>query len=73
MRDRRKFTRAEIGEIRAILAKIRKGGRKVQMRLRRRLRKEYRFYISDFDQSRGGFTPNDLDMLVSKGVIEVSA
>lgn len=53
--------------------RIRKGDRNTQKRLRHRLRNEYGFYITDFDGSYGGFTPNDLDMLVSKGVIEVGA
>lgn len=70
---RRKFSRAEIREIRALLARIRKGDRNTQKRLRHRLRNKYGFYITYFDESYGGFTPNDLDMLVSKGVIEVSA
>ena len=71
MKGRRKFARAEVGEIRALLVEIRQGGRKVQMRLRRRLRNEFDFHILDFDQSRSGFTPNDLDMLVSSGAIEI--
>lgn len=71
MRGRRKFSRAEVGEIRALLVEIRQGELKVQKRLRHRLRNEFDFYISDFDQSRSGFTPNDLDMLVSSGAIEI--
>ena len=71
MKGRRKFSRAEVKQIRAILLKIRQGELKVQKRLRHRLRDEYRFYISDFDQSRRGFTRNDLDVLVSSGVIEI--
>ena len=71
MRGRRKFSGAEIGEIRAILVRIRKGGRNTQKRLRHRLRKAYGFYITDFDQSRRGFTRNDLDLLVSSRAIEI--
>ena len=55
----------------AMLVRIRKGGRNTQKRLRRRLRQAYEFYITDFDESRRGFTRNDLEMLVSSGVIEV--
>ena len=71
MKGRRKFARAKFEQIRALLVEIRQGGRKVQMRLRRRLRNEFDFHILDFDQSRSGFTRNDLDMLVSSGAIEI--
>lgn len=71
MKGRGKFSRAALTEIRTILVEIRQGERKVQKRLRHRLRNEFDFYISDFDQSRRGFTRNDLDMLVSSGAIEI--
>ena len=54
-----------------MLVRIRKGDRNVQKKLRARFRKEFAFYITDFDDSRRGFTRNDLDILVSKGIIEV--
>lgn len=71
MRGRAKFSRAEVQEIGAILVRIRNGDRNTQKRLRNRLRKSYGFYITDFDETRRGFTRNDLEMLVSSGVIEV--
>ena len=71
MRGRRKFSGAEIREIRAILVRIRKGSRNTQKRLRRRLRKAYGLYITEFDESRRGFTRNDLEMLVSSRAIEI--
>ena len=73
MRGRRKFSRAEIREIRTILVRIRQGELKVQKRLGRRLRTEYGLYISDFVESRRGFTRNDLDVLVCRGAIEVDS
>ena len=73
MRGRRQFSRTEIEEIRTILVRIRQGELKVQKRLRRRLRSVYGFYISDFDESRQGFTRNNLDVLVSGGTIEVDS
>ena len=71
MKGRRKFSRAALTQIRTILVEIRQGELKVQKRLRHRLRNEFDFYISDFDQSGRGFTRNDLDMLVSSGAIEI--
>ena len=73
MRGRREFSRAEIEEMRTILVRIRQRELKVQKRLRRRLRTEYGFYISDFDGSRQGFTRNDLDVLASRGAIKVDS
>ena len=70
VRGRQKLSRAEIVEIRAMLVRIRKGGRNIQMRLRRRLRKEFGFYVTGFDASCRGFTRNDLELLVSSGLIE---
>ena len=51
--------------------RIGNGDRNVQKRLRRRLRTEYGFYISDFDDSRQGFARSDFDALVSSRTIHV--
>ena len=65
------YSRPEAVEIRRILAELRLVDRDAQMRLRRMLRDDYEFFISDFTQSKKGFTVTDFDNLIESGKIEI--
>lgn len=71
MKGHRKFLSQEAISIRRILAELRFADRNTQKRLREMLRKNYKFYISDFDRSRKGFTAADFDCLIESGEIEI--
>ncbi len=71
MKGKNRFTAAEAAAIRGLLAKIRRADRPEQKKLRGKLRREYRFYITDFDTSGGGFDVADFNELIARGVITV--
>ncbi len=71
MKGRNRFTAGEADAIRDLLRRLRRADREEQKRLRNRLRQRLCFYISDFDQSRTGFTEADFDSLIERGAITV--
>ena len=71
MKGKRKFSRKQAAEIRTLLRKKCRSGRSEQKSIRAQLRR-MEFYISDWDNSRRGFTAVDFDDLVKKGQIRIS-
>ena len=71
MKGHRKFPSQEVISIRRILSELRMTNRNTQKQLREVLRKDYKFYVSDFDRSRKGFTVADFDGLIESGEIEI--
>lgn len=65
------FTPEEAILIKSTLDACREAGRYAQKDLRTSLRKQYKFYISDFDRSLSGFTSTDFDHHVSIGSIKI--
>lgn len=64
------FTQEEIDEINLVIHRIRSSGAVLQKKLRRYLRDEYDFYISDFEDSNG-FTSEDLQAAIDDGKIKI--
>lgn len=71
MKDRNVFASEEAVEIRRLLQRKVRSPSQDQKKFRGRLRKDFGFYISDFDSSRSGFGPDDFDRLIEHGVIQV--
>ena len=71
MKGKDEFSVDETESIRNLLHQIRKARRDQQKMLRETLRKKYRFYITDFDNSNSGFTANDFDELIRNGRIRI--
>jgi hypothetical protein len=72
VRGRRRYSAAEGREIRRLLVQLRRSDRAEQKALRARLRRHpLRFYITDWDSSRVGFTAADFDDLVLSDAIEI--
>ena len=67
---RNTFTEEEADVIRELLIKKVISSREDQKRIRRRLRCELEFYISDFTETRG-FTVDDFNDLVQSGIITI--
>lgn len=66
------FTSDERDEIRSLLSDLRRADRDAQKRIRGKLRRQFDFNISDFDDgSGGGFTRSDFDDLVARGTIKI--
>lgn len=68
---RNQFTRAEITKIKQLLKDIRASDRDRQKTLRSQLRR-LGFYITDYAADQAGFTPSDVDRLISKGVVKLA-
>jgi hypothetical protein len=66
------FISYEADEIKNILLKIRNSDISLQKDYRNQLRSKYQFFISDFTNSKKGFTPSDFDSLVQLGQIIVT-
>ena len=73
MKGNSKFSETEAVEIRRILAELRLAERNEQKQLRHKLRKDYKFFISDFAQSNKGFTVGDFDRLIESREIEIGS
>ena len=71
MRGKRSFSASEINAIRQLLSEKERCDRLAQKALRHALRSKYRFFISDFTESRAGFGAADLDAVIGRGVITV--
>ncbi|MDE0149425.1 MAG: hypothetical protein OXM58_13730 [Rhodospirillaceae bacterium] len=69
MKGKDSFTAGEAKAIRDLLRQARRKDRNEQKRLRRILRKQHCFYITDFDRSSAGFTASDFDNLIARGAI----
>src|SRR5206468_1766273 len=67
------FTHAELESIKELLREVRRADRSRQKTLRNKLRSQYDFYIRDFATDQQGFTASDVDDLVRRGVITVTA
>jgi len=67
------FTHAELESIKELLREVRYADRSRQKTLRNKLRSQYDFYISDFATDQQGFTASDVDDLVRRGVITITA
>jgi hypothetical protein len=68
---RNQFSRAEITKIQQLLRDIRASDRDRQKVLRSQLRR-MGFYITDYATDQAGFSPSDVDRLISKGVIKLA-
>lgn len=71
MKGKNVFTKAESEQIKDCLTTLAESGRYAHIDIRVRLRLENNFYISDFDNSRKGFSAADFDKLVSEGLISI--
>ena len=69
-RDR--FTPPEIAAIRELLQALQDAPRDEQRRLRDRLRREFRFFVTDFAKDRPSLTPADLDELIRSARVRVT-
>ena len=71
MKGKNVFTKAESEQIKDHLTALAKSGRYAHTDIRVQLRLENNFYISDFDNSRKGFSAADFDRLVAEGLINI--
>ena len=69
MKGKRQFSRLEANQIRALLKEKSESDFGKQKSIRNRLRSEFQFYISDFDNSYSGFDAMDFDSLIANGKI----
>jgi hypothetical protein len=67
------FTEQEVRDIKALLAEIAGAEASVQKVLRAKLRTSFGFYVSDFTTDQNAFAASDVDDLVQRGVITLSA
>ena len=67
------FSSRESANIRRLLEEKCQSDHSGQMRLRVILRQRYGFYISDFTQSKSGFTVADFDALIRHDRISICA
>ncbi|CAM4421023.1 hypothetical protein SAMN06265348_12423 [Pedobacter westerhofensis] len=72
MNGKNHFTQEEAFEIKKYLQSAREAGMGVQKPFIEYLRKELRFFITDFTVSRKRFTPENFDALVAEGKITIS-
>ncbi len=66
------FTLSESQAIKELLIELRSVDGDAQEKIREILRKDYDFYISDYTDSKSGFTELDFDNLVDKGIIAIN-
>ena len=71
MNGKQRFTAAEVQAIRDLLQELRPAEPLRQKAIRGALRNTWGFWISDWDQSRQGFTVRDFDDLVERGIVSV--
>lgn len=71
MKGKSVFTPEEAVLIKSALDQCREAGRYSNKDERDTLRKVHKFYISDFDRSREGFTSKDFDHHISLGNIKI--
>jgi len=65
------FTPEEEERIIILLSILRDATREKQKQIRRKLRKNYGFYISNFTSSKKGFTKTDFEDLKKKRVVTI--
>ena len=65
------FSSYESANIRSLLEEKCQSDHSGQKRLRDILRQRHGFYISDFTQSKSGFTVADFDALIQRGRISI--
>lgn len=70
MKGKRKFTRIEAEQIRALIREKNKATPSQQKGIRNKIR-EKGFYYSDFSSTKEGYTTNDFDALIQSGQIEI--
>ena len=70
MKGRNRFTPDEIGLIRELLREKVAAGRSAQKQIRHNLR-SIGFYISDYTNSKAGFSPTNLDELIKIGEVQI--
>jgi len=73
VKGRKSFSQEEADEIRVLLASLSLAPQSEQKSIRGKLRKKYRFYISDFSGTQAGFQCGDFDQQVRSGRIVVTA
>ena len=69
MEEKQCFSKIQARQIRALLDEKCEAERSKQKVIRDKLRREYRFYITDFDTSYSGFTSAKFDQLIENGNI----
>lgn len=72
LKGRNVFLAREAQYIKDLLVKIRNSPKDLQKDYRDTLRNKHHFFISDFTNSKKGFTANDFDGLVKTGKIAVN-
>lgn len=73
MKGKKSFSAAHAHGIRSQLEELRRADRATQKKIRKSLRKDYGFYITDFDNTYKGFCPVDFDAFVACGEITVES
>lgn len=71
MKGRDAFSRQQLAEIRKLLLDKELAASADKKRFRDQLRKDLKFFISDFSTKPGEFTKDDLDSLIDRGAIRV--
>ncbi|MBB6580935.1 hypothetical protein [Ralstonia solanacearum] len=71
MKGKNTFSQAEAERIRDLLRQVRAVTTDDQKKLRDRLRIDVGVYISDFTNSKAGFTATDFDDLVSRQMVRI--
>jgi hypothetical protein len=71
MRGRCNFGLNEIHAIEHTLTQLERCDRRRRKSLQGRLRRQFRFYASDFSRGRKPLTVHDVERLISQGVIRV--
>jgi predicted metalloprotease len=71
MRGRQSFGLNEIHAIEHTLTQLERCDRRRRKALQGRLRRQYRFYASDFSGGARRLTAGDVEQLISQGVIRV--
>ncbi|MDW7730722.1 MAG: hypothetical protein SCJ94_12105, partial [Bacillota bacterium] len=71
MKGRKEFTKDEIEKIRQLLRIKVQSNKQQQTHIRNKMRKNYSFYISDFEKTSKAFDEDQLDNLIKQGVIQI--
>lgn len=71
MKGRSTFSANELHAIETTLRQLPRTEGWRRRSLHERLRRRYRFYVSDFKRDRRPFTADDVELLVSQGVIRI--